>query len=196
MTRDEAFKKLDEALAHGAKNGWSPDWFGGRSSAEAVRVLMTEVERRDYMRDGADVGVTPLMVDHAKVDAPRVTEHDAICVYRSMARVDPFREVETREELQAGLKQAWHIARDGCLVPPDGGSPTSDEFAMCARIANRIRMLMPCPGMIPVILVEGDGAVDPSRRNTPGSAVKISEAEILRSIGASKTGEGEDEDTY
>ena len=31
------------------------------------------------------------------------------------------------------------IARNGCLVPPDGGSPTEDEAALCEEIARRIR---------------------------------------------------------
>ena len=30
------------------------------------------------------------------------------------------------------------VARNGCLVPPDGGSPTEDEAAMCEEIARRI----------------------------------------------------------
>jgi hypothetical protein len=30
------------------------------------------------------------------------------------------------------------IARDGCLVPPDGGSPTEEEADMCDRIATLI----------------------------------------------------------
>lgn len=31
------------------------------------------------------------------------------------------------------------IARNGCLVYPDGGSPTEDEAALCDEIARRIR---------------------------------------------------------
>lgn len=30
------------------------------------------------------------------------------------------------------------IARNGCLVPPDGGSPTPEEAAVCDEIARRI----------------------------------------------------------
>lgn len=33
---------------------------------------------------------------------------------------------------------AW-IARHGCLVPPDGGSPTEAERLLCEEIARRIR---------------------------------------------------------
>ena len=31
------------------------------------------------------------------------------------------------------------IAIDGCLVPPDGGSPTEDERLLCEHIAHLIR---------------------------------------------------------
>ncbi len=31
------------------------------------------------------------------------------------------------------------IASNGCLVPPDGGSPTEDEVQMCNDIAAAIR---------------------------------------------------------
>ena len=31
------------------------------------------------------------------------------------------------------------IALNGCLVYPDGGSPTEDEAALCEEIARRIR---------------------------------------------------------
>lgn len=33
---------------------------------------------------------------------------------------------------------AW-IARHGCLVPPDGGSPTEAERLLCEEIERRIR---------------------------------------------------------
>lgn len=39
------------------------------------------------------------------------------------------------------------IARDGCLVPPDGGSPTEEEAAMCDVIAAAIRAGEPAPAV-------------------------------------------------
>ena len=36
---------------------------------------------------------------------------------------------------------AAKIAEKGCLVPPDGGSPTEDERIMCENIALSIRAL-------------------------------------------------------
>jgi hypothetical protein len=35
-------------------------------------------------------------------------------------------------------RKSAYIARSGCLVPPDGGSPTEDEADMCDAIAERI----------------------------------------------------------
>lgn len=40
------------------------------------------------------------------------------------------------------LIEAWHIAKDGALLPPDGGSPSAEEIAVSVRIANRIRALI------------------------------------------------------
>ena len=34
-------------------------------------------------------------------------------------------------------RHAW-IARNGCLVPPDGGSPSDTEREMCEQIARSI----------------------------------------------------------
>lgn len=42
-----------------------------------------------------------------------------------------------------GIEAAARIARDGCLVPPDGGSPTQGEIDMCENIAAAIRTLTP-----------------------------------------------------
>lgn len=45
------------------------------------------------------------------------------------------------ERLRGALRQAETIARNGCLVPPDGGSPTESEVAMCDAIARTIAAL-------------------------------------------------------
>lgn len=46
---------------------------------------------------------------------------------------------ETRRQ---ALEAAALIARDGCLVPPDGGSPNGAEVAMCNWIAGHILALI------------------------------------------------------
>ncbi len=38
------------------------------------------------------------------------------------------------------LEEAARIAENGCLVPPDGGSPTEEEREMCESIASQIRL--------------------------------------------------------
>jgi hypothetical protein len=50
-----------------------------------------------------------------------------------------------REAWRLALLAAAGVARDGCLVPPDGGSPTEAEAAMCNAIAEHILTLQPAP---------------------------------------------------
>lgn len=40
------------------------------------------------------------------------------------------------------LKEAAKVAREGCLVPPDGGSPTQAETDLCDEIERRILALI------------------------------------------------------
>lgn len=44
-----------------------------------------------------------------------------------------------REAVEAEREACARIAREGCLVPPDGGSPTEEERIMCEGIATAIR---------------------------------------------------------
>jgi len=44
---------------------------------------------------------------------------------------------------QSILEEAAKVAERGCLVPPDGGSPTEAEREMCEAIAAAIRSLSP-----------------------------------------------------
>lgn len=39
----------------------------------------------------------------------------------------------------AVIERCAMIARNGCLVPPDGGSPTEAERLLCEEIERRIR---------------------------------------------------------
>lgn len=47
-----------------------------------------------------------------------------------------------RIERELALRKAARIAREGCLVPPDGGSPTAEETTLCDHIAARIMALL------------------------------------------------------
>lgn len=42
---------------------------------------------------------------------------------------------------RVALERAAGVARNGCLVPPDGGSPTEAEADMCDHIADAILAL-------------------------------------------------------
>jgi hypothetical protein len=72
------------------------------------------------------------------------------------------------------LIQAWHIAKDGCLVPPDGGSPTEDEIAICDRIADGIAAMIPdCS--LPVLAV-------PPEAKAPPPAWTAAKERVLRQL--------------
>jgi hypothetical protein len=47
-----------------------------------------------------------------------------------------------REGWEAGREAAAKVAEHGCLVPPDGGSPTNAEREMCEAIAVAIRAIL------------------------------------------------------
>jgi hypothetical protein len=50
-------------------------------------------------------------------------------------RLEAFAKLVAAKEREA----CAHIAFNGCLVPPDGGSPTEDERLLCEHIAHTIR---------------------------------------------------------
>lgn len=50
------------------------------------------------------------------------------------------REAVERRIRNDALEEAACIARNGCLVPPDGGSPTEAEAELCESIASMIRL--------------------------------------------------------
>lgn len=64
----------------------------------------------------------------------------------------------TRQDVEAAvkraLKKAESIAANACLVPPDGGSPTDDEVAVCNAAANYIRAIAEDPEAISWIMEE------------------------------------------
>lgn len=41
-----------------------------------------------------------------------------------------------------GMREAAYIASNACLVPPDGGSPTPEEVAVCEEAYRRITALI------------------------------------------------------
>ncbi|WP_316397322.1 hypothetical protein [Bradyrhizobium sp. 33ap4] len=69
------------------------------------------------------------------------------CIRRAMTEIAALRVACERlrgavnGSREAALEDAARIAENGCLVPPDGGSPTEDELQMCNNIAFAIRLL-------------------------------------------------------
>lgn len=47
-----------------------------------------------------------------------------------------------KQARQEALRKAAEIARNACLVPPDGGSPTEQEAAVCDEAYKRIMALI------------------------------------------------------
>jgi hypothetical protein len=54
-------------------------------------------------------------------------------------------ETAARDARAAAVEEAAWTAKYGCLVPPDGGSPTEAEADLCDEIERRIRALSPAP---------------------------------------------------
>ena len=57
------------------------------------------------------------------------------------ARADMLTRQRAEAALDIALKAAAEIARNACLVPPDGGAPTETESEMCDRAAAAILAL-------------------------------------------------------
>ena len=68
-----------------------------------------------------------------------ITGHRDAVLKRMTAAISEVLEAAFRR----GVEAAAQIASDGCLVPPDGGSPTRAEADMCDNIATAIRALVP-----------------------------------------------------
>ena len=78
----------------------------------------------------------PGMIGHypwTYADAGRRKGNRPECEYEDLFTADQMRAVSA-----AGRKRCAAIARAGCLTPPDGGSPTEEEAALCVEIERRI----------------------------------------------------------
>ena len=58
-------------------------------------------------------------------------------VYTEEEMIDAANEAEATG-IRRATERAARIAREGCLVPPDGGSPSNAEREICDAIAARI----------------------------------------------------------
>lgn len=62
------------------------------------------------------------------------------------------------------LIRAWHAAKDSCLLPPDGGSPTESEVAVSVRAANAIRAMIAGTSLPELVST----AAEPAQTANPG----------------------------
>ncbi|MFV1593317.1 hypothetical protein VWZ88_12720 [Phaeobacter sp. JH20_36] len=69
---------------------------------------------------------------------PCVTQDEADADWNT--RTDTHR-AQLRAARDEALEEAAYQAQHSCLVPPDGGSPTAEEVAICDEAAKRIRAL-------------------------------------------------------
>ena len=78
-------------------------------------------------------------------DVPKKAVDDAIEGVKSYEEAMAYLKTMHRRQAKAAisiiLEEAAKVAEKGCLVPPDGGSPTEDERIMCDGIAAAIRGL-------------------------------------------------------
>lgn len=79
------------------------------------------------------------------------THHNALddCITQARAVCAAYKVIRSGQpDHDLIVRKCAKIARDGCLVPPDGGSPTNEEADLCDSIADSILSLIdrPPPG--------------------------------------------------
>jgi len=87
----------------------------------------------------------------------------------------PFVMVASERIANLVLEEAAKVARNACLVPPDGGAPTEEERLMCEQAADEIRALR-------ARVAELEGALTEISKQTYGTEIWMDgdeRAEIL-----------------
>lgn len=107
--------------------------------------LVSAAERDDVMTLGRalrELEAYRQAVAHMMLTVARLTE----------AHAAALREAEAKAR-DTALVWAAYIARHACLVPPDGGSPSPEEVAVCDETEKRI---LACVGHEPSALSARD----------------------------------------
>jgi len=107
-----------------------------RGREEAVRAIRAHRFACEFYPVGRSRGVPML--------SPSAFKDQAAEVLRAMPPppgTDAL-DARLREERRKVWEEAARIARDACLVPPDGGAPTEEERAVCEEAERRIRARM------------------------------------------------------
>jgi len=136
-----AAMNIDEALL--LADGISMTALGGKGALTALVLLAAQVRRQhaeiERLKAWRDTVDDMLTVCHMVAsDDPRESINRLINWHCSVA-LDPAVSSDAAALVAAERNRCATIARNGCLVPPDGGSPTEDERLLCEEIERRIR---------------------------------------------------------
>ena len=147
------FRRAQAALAQPAKSGAKEmTW---RSAGDILRVLGDPRVGVHVGPDGTYTTGPAQREQSAASDEGAARDLEAETQWCSCEKCRQFnRDTFKRAIAQAraeGMVKGWddakercaRIARDGCLVPPDGGLPTEAERLMCEGIAATIREAKP-----------------------------------------------------
>jgi hypothetical protein len=112
----------------------------------------TREEIGDLLRRLVDTAVETR--DRAEALETQLAERDKACVEWSEVSQRNYQRAKAAEQALAtaradALREAAYIARNACLVPPDGGNPTEQEVAVCDEAYRRILALIDQPAPAP-----------------------------------------------
>lgn len=125
-------------------------WYGhkfkevqkGKWECECGRVIVS-APQHSPIQGWQLVPIEPTDEMYAEGQKKEVCGYSCMAIYDAMLSAAPSAPIEAQQSVTQALKAAAKIAENGCLVEPDGGSPTENEIAMCNLIAKQIRALIP-----------------------------------------------------
>lgn len=118
------------------------------SDASDHVMSVTEYQVRTMRKAQDEIDRLRNLTDQLKTEAQtnameaRVANASLFNHLRGLINVDSVLEyyrARVAEAVEAEREACARIAREGCLVPPDGGSPTEEERIMCEGVATAIR---------------------------------------------------------
>ena len=77
-------------------------------------------------------------IDEWRNESDNTSDNGDLLVYFEYIRADVAADM-----VATALREAARVALNACLVPPDGGSPTENEAAVCAAASRYILALIP-----------------------------------------------------
>lgn len=162
MTDTPAPPDLAELSAKASPGEWHCGCFADPQASCQCKSILTDqmmgAVGSVYVRDDSE----PHADEYPSVDEARANLQFIV------ALVNAFRAgtigAPARGGWDAAIEAAAKVARTGCLVPPDGGSPTDAEREMCEEIERRIRALRASP--------PSEGVAAQQAARAPGSGLR------------------------